>query len=514
MSSRPLVKPSLVDALIPVILLIAMLAGTVYVFGLDSSGPNQVALFLAAAVAAVIGIKNGLTWKQIEQGMIDTITVSLPAILILFMVGALIGSWILAGTVPSMIYYGVEIMSPDYFYMTCCLVCALIGFSVGSSWTVAGTLGIGFMGIAAALDLSLPISAGAIISGAYFGDKLSPLSETTNLAPAVAGSELFSHIRYMLFTTVPSISIALVLFLIIGFDHSSTGNGNTDSINNLTETLEATYNITVLNLIPLLVLLFLAFKKMPAFPAVAIGAIVGAVWAGIFQQELILTMASEVAQSTAYDNAIGQGLDTQVALSAGVAASALAIDNFLSSNLTVIWTSFFDGVVVNTGNSEIDQLLSRGGMSGMLNTIWLVICALSFGAVLEHIGMLRKFVNAILKTAKSTGSLIASTVVTCIGTNLITADQYIAIVMPGRMYKEEYQRRGLDPVVLSRTLEDSGTITSPLVPWNTCGAFMFGALALTSYDYIFYCFFNLINPVIAVIYGFIGYKIKKISPTS
>ena len=205
--NRPVVKPSLLDALIPVILLIAMLAGTVFVFGLDSSGPNQVALSLAAAVAALIGIKNGLTWKQIEQGMIDTITVSLPAILILFMVGALIGSWILAGTVPSMIYYGVEIMSPDYFYMTCCLVCALIGFSVGSSWTVAGTLGIGFMGIAAALDLSLPISAGAIISGAYFGDKLSPLSDTTNLAAAVTNSDLFDHIEHMLWTTLPSFVI-------------------------------------------------------------------------------------------------------------------------------------------------------------------------------------------------------------------------------------------------------------------------------------------------------------------
>ena len=508
-------SPSMIDSFIPLISLIIMLAAAVTYFGDNSSyGPNQIALLLAMGIAIIIGLKNGHAWEAIEKAIINGISISLGAILILLTVGALIGTWLLSGTVPTMVYYGLQIIDPSWFYAAACIVCGIVAMSIGSSWTTAATVGVAFIGISNGLEMSTSVTAGAVISGAYFGDKLSPLSETTNLAPAVAGSELFSHIRYMLFTTVPSISIALVLFLIIGFDHSSTGNGNTDSINNLTETLEATYNITVLNLIPLLVLLFLAFKKMPAFPAVAIGAIVGAVWAGIFQQELILTMASEVAQSTAYDNAIGQGLDTQVALSAGVAASALAIDNFLSSNLTVIWTSFFDGVVVNTGNSEIDQLLSRGGMSGMLNTIWLVICALSFGAVLEHIGMLRKFVNAILKTAKSTGSLIASTVVTCIGTNLITADQYIAIVMPGRMYKEEYQRRGLDPVVLSRTLEDSGTITSPLVPWNTCGAFMFGALALTSYDYIFYCFFNLINPVIAVIYGFIGYKIKKISPTS
>ncbi len=219
---------------------------------------------------------------------------------------------------------------------------------------------------------------------------------------------------------------------------------------------------------------------MPAFPAVAIGAIIGAVWAAIFQQELILTMAKD-------------GLSSVQAI------------------IIVIWTAFFDGVVIETGNSEIDQLLSRGGMSSMLNTIWLVMCALSFGAVLENLGMLKRFVDSILKTAKSTGSLVTSTVTTCIGTNLITADQYMAIVMPGRMYKEEFQRRGLHPTVLSRTLEDSGTITSPLIPWNTCGAFMFGALALTSYDYIFYCFFNLINPILAIIYAYMGYKIKYIT---
>jgi NhaC family Na+:H+ antiporter len=351
--------------------------------------------------------------------------------------------------------------------------------SIGSSWTTAATVGVAFIGIASGFDMSSAVTAGAVISGAYFGDKLSPLSETTNLAPAVAGTELFAHIRNMLWTTIPSISIALVLFLIIGFSHSAEGQGSTQSIETLTSTLEATYNISMLNLIPLFILLTLAYKKMPAFPAVAIGAIIGAIWAVVFQQELIATMAAE-------------GID-------GAKAT-----------ITVVWTAFFDGVVVNTGNKEIDELLSRGGMSSMLNTIWLVMCALSFGAVLEHLGMLRRFVDAILSAAKSVGSLIASTVATCIGTNLITADQYMAIVMPGRMYKEEYARRGLHPTVLSRTLEDSGTITSPLIPWNTCGAFMMGALALGSYEYIFYCFFNFINPILAVIYGYLDFKIKKL----
>tara|TARA_B110000211_G_scaffold73090_2_gene84899 strand:- start:23084 stop:24508 length:1425 start_codon:yes stop_codon:yes gene_type:complete len=470
----------MLDAIIPIIVLICLLIAAVTFFGDgSSSGPNQIALLLATGVAAVIGLKNGHTWHAMEKAIIHGISISLGAVLILLAVGSLIGTWLLSGTVPTMVYYGLKIIDPSWFYAATCLVCGVVAMSIGSSWTTAATVGVAFIGIAGGFELSTSVTAGAVISGAYFGDKLSPLSETTNLAPAVAGSELFEHIRYMLWTTIPSITIALILFLIIGFNHSSSEIGNTDSIVSLTNTLENTYNISALNLIPLFILLALAYKKMPAFPAVAIGAIIGAIWALIFQQELILAMAEEGVEST-------------------------------RAIIMVVWTAFFDGVVVETGNIEIDELLSRGGMAGMLNTIWLVVTALSFGAILEHLGMLKKFVESILATAKSTGSLIASTVATCIGTNLITADQYMAIVMPGRMYKEEYEKRGLHPVLLSRTLEDSGTITSPLIPWNTCGAFMFGALALTSYDYIFYCFFNLINPILAIAYGYLGFKIKKI----
>tara|TARA_R110000803_G_scaffold210813_1_gene283896 strand:- start:43615 stop:45039 length:1425 start_codon:yes stop_codon:yes gene_type:complete len=470
----------MLDAIIPIIVLICLLIAAVTFFGDgSSSGPNQIALLLATGVAAVIGLKNGHTWHAMEKAIIHGISISLGAVLILLAVGSLIGTWLLSGTVPTMVYYGLKIIDPSWFYAATCLVCGVVAMSIGSSWTTAATVGVAFIGIAGGFELSTSVTAGAVISGAYFGDKLSPLSETTNLAPAVAGSELFEHIRYMLWTTIPSITIALILFLIIGFNHSSSDIGNTDSIVSLTNTLENTYNISALNLIPLFILLVLAYKKMPAFPAVAIGAIIGAIWALIFQQELISAMVAEGVEST-------RGI------------------------IMVVWTAFFDGVVVETGNIEIDELLSRGGMAGMLNTIWLVVTALSFGAILEHLGMLKKFVESILASAKSTGSLIASTVATCIGTNLITADQYMAIVMPGRMYKEEYEKRGLHPVLLSRTLEDSGTITSPLIPWNTCGAFMFGALALTSYDYIFYCFFNLINPILAIAYGYLGFKIKKI----
>lgn len=468
--------PSFIDAFIPVLSLIIMLSASVYYFGDNSAGgPNQIALLLASGVAMLIGIKNGHTWESIEKSMVNGISLSLGAIFILLAVGALIGTWLLSGTVPTMIYFGLQLLSPQWFYAASCIICGIVAISIGSSWTTAATIGVALIGISNGLELSMSITAGAVISGAYFGDKVSPLSETTNLAPAVAGSELFSHIRYMVWTTVPAIVISLIIFVILGFSDTSVATEGT--IDGLTKQLEANFNISVFNLIPLALLLALAVRKMPAFPAIAIGALFGGLWGIIFQPELVTRLAEQGASVT-------------------------------TANITVLWSTLFDGVTFNTGDAELDDLLSRGGMSNMLNTIWLVMCALIFGAVLEHLGMLQIFVARILSSVKSIGGLITSTVTTCIGTNAIAADQYIAIVMPGRMYKEEYKRRGLDPLVLSRTLEDSGTITSPLVPWNTCGAFMFGALALTSYDYIFYCFFNLLCPVLAVIYGYTGYKIK------
>jgi NhaC family Na+:H+ antiporter len=472
-------ESSMLDAFIPVISLIFLLAVAVLYFGNDSSyGPNQIGLLIAMGIAIVIGIKNGHQWHDIEKAIINGISLSLGAVLILLAVGSLIGTWLLSGTVPTMIYYGLQILDPSWFYAASCVICGIVALSIGSSWTTAATIGVALIGISQGLSLDPAITAGAVISGAYFGDKISPLSETTNLAPAVAGSELFAHIRYMFWTTIPSISTALILFLILGFVEETTV--STSTINSLSSQLAEQFNISLLNLIPLVVSLVLAVKKVPAFPAVAIGALMGGVWAVLFQQELIMRLASE-------------GSDT------------------ITANIKVVWTAFFNGVSISTGNAELDDLLSGGGMSKMLNTIWLIMCALSFGAVLEHLGMLRKFVNAILSAAKSTGSLIASTVATCIGINVIAADQYMAIVMPGRMYKEEYKRRGLDPLVLSRTLEDSGTITSPLIPWNTCGAYMYSVLLVNPLDYIFYCFFNLINPILAVVYGFIGFKIKKLA---
>lgn len=470
--------PTMLDASIPVIFLIVLLTASVSTFGDNSSyGPNQIALLASMGLAIIIGLKNGFTWNSIEKAIVHGISLSLGAILILLAVGSLIGTWLLSGTVPTMIYYGLQILSPEWFYAATCIICAIVAMSIGSSWTTAATIGVALLGIAQGLGLSPEIAAGAVISGAYFGDKISPLSETTNLAPAIAGSDLFAHIRYMFWTTIPSILIALILFLLLGF--SETTQVSSQAINDLNKQLAQNFSISPVNLVPLFVLLTLAIKKVPAFPAVSIGAIVGAICAIIFQQDLILSLAAKT-------------------------------NSVPLANLTVVWTTLFDGVSISAGDKKLNDLLSGGGMSSMLNTVWLIICALSFGSVLEHLGMLRKFLDVILKTAKTTGSLIASTVVTCIGTNLVTADQYMAIVMPGRMYNKEFQRRGLHPVVLSRTLEDAGTITSPLIPWNTCGAYMYSVLLVNPFDYMFYCFFNLINPILAIIYGFIGFKIKKI----
>lgn len=472
-------KPSLLDAFIPIICLIMMLSAGVIYFGDNSSyGPNQIALLLSAGIAIIIGFKNGHHWEEMEKAIINGIALSLGSVLILLAVGSLIGTWLLSGTVPTLIYYGLQILSPEWFYPAACIICGIVAMSIGSSWTTAATIGVALIGIAQGLELSLEITAGAIISGAYFGDKISPLSETTNLAPAIAGSELFAHIRYMLWTTTPSIGITLIIFTFLGFNETSKH--SVTAINTLVNQLNQHFNISLLNLIPLIVLIGLAIKKCPAFLAVSIGAIIGGVWAVIFQSELIMALVTDTS------------------------------DHF-SASLIVVWSAFFDGVAIKTGNLELDKLLSGGGMSSMLNTVWLIICALTFGAIIEYLGMLKKILDLILRSAKSTGDLIMSTVVTCIGTNIIAADQYIAIVIPGRMYKDEYSKQRLDPLVLSRTLEDSGTITSPLIPWNTCGAYMYSVLMVNPLDYIFYCFFNLINPSLAVIYGYIGFKIKKTS---
>jgi NhaC family Na+:H+ antiporter len=480
LTSNQIKQPSLLDVLIPIGLLVSLLVLSVIWFGNDSSfGPNQIALLFAMGVTGIIGIKNGFTWQEIEEAIKHGISISLGAVLILLAVGGLIGTWLLSGTVPTLIFYGLEILSPSFFYPASCIICGIVAMSIGSSWTTAATVGVALMGVANGMDLSPAIAAGAVVSGSYFGDKISPLSETTNLAPAVAGTDLFEHIRYMLWTTIPSFVITIILFLFIGL-----GQVQEDSVARIEEIqtlLAQQFNLSIFNLIPLVVLLTLAIRKMPAFPAVAIGALLGGVWAVIFQQDLIQSLASD---------------DYKGAL----------------AGPTVVWSVLHAGVSFDTGNDQLNDLLSGGGMASMLNTVWLIMCAMAFGAVLEKVGLLKAAVSTILKGAKSAGAMVSRTIITCIGTNLITADQYMAIVMPGRMYKEEFKKRGLHQLNLSRSLEDGGTLTSPLIPWNTCGAYMHSVLLVNPFDYIFYAFFNLINPVLAVVYAYVGIKILRIEP--
>ncbi|MQX52671.1 Na+/H+ antiporter NhaC [Alcanivorax sediminis] len=481
MTESRLRRPSLLDALFPILVLISLLAAAVYLYGDDASyGPNQVALLFCAGLASLIGLKNGLSWREIETAMVQGISVALGAILILLSVGALIGTWRLAGIVPSLIYFGLELMNPSLFYAAACLICAVIALSIGSSWTVAATVGVALIGVASGLGLSLPVAAGAVVSGAYFGDKISPLSETTNLAPAVAGSELFEHIRLMLWTTVPSIVIALLIFLVMGLSTDIPEAGE-DRIAPLLAGLESQFHISMVHLVPLGLLLFMALKRMPALPAIFIGALVGGVWALLFQQDAI-------------------------AVQAGVENPDWAL------TLQVIWQTFFAGITVDAGDAALNDLLSGGGMASMMNTVWLIMCAMAFGAVMEKAGLLARLIEGLLGMVKGAAGLITATLATCFGSNILTADQYISIIMPGRMFREEYERQGLAPVNLSRALEDGGTITSPLIPWNTCGAYMQSVLLVPVTDYLFFAFFNLVNPVLALAYAWLGIKVLRLSP--
>lgn len=475
-------SPTLLDALIPVVSLVLMLALSVYLFGSDSSsGPNQIVLVLGTAIASIVAIRKGHDWPGLQTAIVDGISTAMGAILILLSVGGLIGTWLMAGTVPSLIYYGLELLDPQLFFAATCLICAIASLATGSSWTVAGTLGVALIGVAMGLNMSPAIAAGAVVSGAYFGDKMSPLSDTTNLAPAVVGTDLFTHIRHMAWTTGPSFVLALLIFTFVGLGSEVSSDGA--ALQGLMSTLESAFNISPLALTPLVVVFILAVRKVPPLPTILFGALLGGVMAVILQPDVVLQFVASPE------------LSTSMAMVKGV------------------WIALADGYVANTGVPEVDQLLTRGGMSSMLTTIWLILSALAFGAVLEHAGMLMRLIASVIRAARSTGALIATVVLSCIGTNVIAADQYIAIVLPGKMFKAEFQRRGLDARNLSRALEDSGTLTSPLVPWNTCGAYMAATLGVATFAYLPFAFFNLINPLVSILYGITGFTIKRIDET-
>ena len=470
---------SLIDSMIPIFSLVLMLSVSVYLFGSDASyGPNQIALILCAGIAAIVAIKNGHAWQSILDSIVKSIGTAMGALLIFLCVGALIGTWLISGTVPTLIYYGLELLNPKIFYPAACLICAIAALATGSSWTVAGTLGVALIAVSIGLNLSPEIAAGAIISGSYFGDKMSPLSDTTNLAPAITGTDLFTHIRHMVWTTTPSFILALIIFMLLGFGVTSQAEDATIKLFN--ETLGNAFNISPLALIPLLAVFGMAIRKVPALPTILFGALLGGVVAFFLQPEVVMSFSGS------------ENLHPFFSMIKG------------------IWLALATGYVSSTGVEEIDSLLSRGGMESMLVTMWVVISAMSFGAVLERAGMLKRIITSILKAAKTTGSLIMRVVLSCISINIVCADQYISIVLAGKMFKAEFKNRNLHAKNLSRVIEDSGTLTSPLVPWNTCGAYMAATLGVATFAYLPFAFFNLINPVISMIYGYSGFTIEKL----
>jgi NhaC family Na+:H+ antiporter len=472
-------KPSLFQSFLPILVLVGLLVVNVlFVYGDDAlGGANQLALLFSGAVAAIVAAKNGYSWKEILRGMTSSITSALPALIILLLIGALAGTWMLSGVVPAMIYYGLDILNPTIFLFASCLICAIVSIATGSSWTTVATVGIALVGIGDVLGFEKGIIAGAIISGAYFGDKMSPLSDTTNLAPAMAGTDLITHIKYMALTTIPSIIITLIIFLVIGFFYDA--NGDLDQIDALQTAIQSKFNISpFLFLVPIAVV-GLIVKKVPAIPALFIGSLLGGLFAIIFQPDLLVELSGET--------------------------------NFFKASYKSVIDAMSTDIAIVTENEIVNELLSSSGMSGMLNTIWLIICAMIFGGIMENSGMLKRITQSIIGFAKTTGSLIATTTVSCITFNITASDQYLAIVVPGRMFAEEYKERGLHPKVLSRTLEDSGTVTSALIPWNTCGAYHSGVLGIATGEYFMYCFFNLISPLMTLAFGFLGIKIAKLA---
>jgi Na+:H+ antiporter, NhaC family len=465
-------SPKVFDALIPLVFLIVLLVINIQVFGTDGlSGSSQIVLILSAFVASLVAIfRLGFTWETLQDGVVKSISAAMPSILILFLIGALAGTWLLSGIVPAMIYYGLQILSPEIFLVAACVVCAVVSVATGSSWTTVATVGVALLGIGKALGFEEGIIAGAIISGAYFGDKMSPLSDTTNLAPAMAGTDLFTHIKYMAKTTVPSMTITLILFVIIGLNYETSG--SVDDVKAISAVILEKFNISGWLFIVPLVVMVMIIKKVPAVPALLIGALLGGVFALIFQPEMISLIAAEGG-------------------------------TFAYQGFKAVMMALYGRIEVVTSNDIVNELLVTRGMSGMLGTIWLIIAAMVFGGIMEESGMLRVLAEAMIRKVHSVGSLIATTASTCIFFNITTSDQYLAILVPGRMYADVYRKRGLKPENLSRTLEDSATVTSVLVPWNTCGATQASVLGVATFVYAPYCFFNIISPIMTILYGYL-----------
>jgi NhaC family Na+:H+ antiporter len=470
---------TLTEAIIPIASLVVLVGVSYYLFGDGgASGPNQVGLVVATMIAVFIGWRRGHTLASLGEAAVASVSTGIGAIFILFAVGALIGTWALSGTLVGMVYYGLRLLSPNYFYVTAAAICGFVSMSIGSSWTVVGTIGIGLMGIAQGMGLSPAVAAGAIISGAYLGDKSSPLSDSANLAAAAAGVELYRHLREVFLTSAVSMAVALVLFYLLGrpgdFDASSE-----------IYAMQGAFHISLWLFVPLIIVVVLAAVKMPPFTTIFLGALAGGVLAVCVAPERVIAFA-----------AAKPGVPHWLALVKGV------------------WLALASGYRASTGNAALDVLVTRGGMESMLNTIWLIITALAFGGVVEKCGVLERLIAPVIEKAKSAGALVASLVAAIVATNIVTADQYIAVVLPARMFKTAFARRGFEPVVLSRAVGDAGTPTGALIPWNSCGAYMAVTLGVSTLAYAPYAVFCFVSPLLTIAIAYAGIRMPRLAASA
>ncbi|NUO61560.1 MAG: Na+/H+ antiporter NhaC [Hamadaea sp.] len=471
-------EPSLLDAIIPLVVLAGLIAAALALFGLDAlDGPIQAALIVCVLVAGLIGMKNGHTWADVERAAQSAFTSITSAVLILLAVGALIGIWNLSGTIPTLVYYGIQVLSPSWYYAATAIICGAVAMSIGSSWTTAGTIGAGLIGVAAMLGVSPAITAGAVISGAYLGDKLSPLSETTILTAQMVKVDVHEHIKRQAWTSVPAFVLATAVFLVLSLVRAPNVHNPVGKDVELAG-LGDIYHITPWNLLPLVLLAVLSIRKVPATLALMVSALFAGILGAFLQPQVMRDF-------------VGGG------------------EGAVVGSIKGIWAAMANGFEIDSGIGEIDRLLSRGGMDSMLPTLWLIIGAVTFGAVLEEFGLINRLVDPLIRSARSTGRLFVAVFACGFGLNVVAGDQYIALVLPSRVFRLEFEKRGLAPTNLSRLAADSATVTSPLVPWNSCGAFMGAVLGVPVLSYLPYAIFNYASPALSVLYGITGFRIEK-----
>ena len=469
--------PSLLDALIPLVALVVLIGGAILLFGLQAlDGPIPAALVICSMIAMLVAMKNGNSWDAVQEATNRAMESITGAIFILLAVGALIGTWCLSGTIPTLVYYGISVLSPGWYYAASTLICGIIALSIGSSWTTAGTIGVGLIGIAQMLGVSTSITAGAVISGAYLGDKLSPLSETTIMTAQMVQVNVYEHIKRQAWTSIPAFVIGFILFFIIGLRTPAAA--GIDTAVELKE-LDQVFRISLWNLLPLAVLVALSVRKVPAALALMAASLLAGVMAPFTQPSVVRTFADAPGASLA------------------------------EAGLRAAWRAIGRGFSIESGFADIDRLLSRGGMYSMLLTLWLIMGAVTFGTLLDEFGLIKKLIDPMVRAAKSTGLLFLAVFASAFGLNIIAGDQYIALVLPARTFRAEFAKRGIHPTMLSRLCADSGTVTSPLVPWNSCGAFMSAVLGVSTWAYLPFCFFNIASPLLSVLYGFTGFKVER-----